>query len=59
MPAAAAAHVCCACAMDGTGTPPATEARLLPVLQALAAREPLFHRPEQGTPVQNTTGNTA
>ncbi|WP_053804487.1 nuclear transport factor 2 family protein [Streptomyces rimosus] len=28
---------------------PATEARLLPVLEALAAREPLFHRPEYGT----------
>ncbi|MFH8753167.1 hypothetical protein ACH4GK_38865 [Streptomyces rimosus] len=35
--------------MDDSGTPPATEARLPPVLEALAAREPLFHRPEYGT----------
>ncbi|MEN2422644.1 hypothetical protein AABB02_31615 [Streptomyces rimosus] len=30
--------------MDDSETPPATEARILPVLEALAAREPLFHR---------------
>ncbi|MFD7661957.1 DUF4440 domain-containing protein [Streptomyces sp. NPDC059788] len=35
--------------MDDTEPRPPTEARLAHVLEALTAREPLFHRPEFGT----------